>query len=235
MMENNAYEYLTQISNENASGMPAVSGAPVKARAKWLLPSIIVGGLAVIVVIVVLIVKVTGDAAERRVQEEQVAREDLQVGSAYEAVFDEKDDLNPLYAMAAGGGEHVGYETTLDYTKLYEYVPRGVCALLEVECSELLNPESAGFVKVEPLNTNAISYYLDSGYVVAISAYGEWPYTEQGEVVVVYAVDYTYGKSFVAFVPSADGEVPVRMELRRDALVNGVIGIPNFYVSGKKF
>lgn len=206
-----------------------------KTTLKRLMPVMIgMGVLIVGLVVAIAVVMMTGEAAERRAQEEQAAKEDLQVGSAYEAVFDERDELNPVYAAAVAANEYANYETDLEYTVLYDYTPAEVCALLGVSCASLAGPaQLANFVKVTPLNTNALDYYLDRGHVVIVRAYGDYPYTEQGNTLVIYAADYTYGQSFMVFMPTAEGGTSLK--LWRDALINGIIGIPNFYVSNETF
>jgi len=199
------------------------------------------------VFIVVLIVAITAvstipsnshdeEAAKGADMEAFFADQDVTDGYSYEAASDEEDNLNTLYASVAFESPYASYKTTLDHTSLLEYGPTEVCALLSISCSDLAFPEElSSFEKVTALNTNALDYYLDNGHIVIISAYGDFPYTSSGGTVVVYAANYAQGQAFTAFIPPSAGNVSYLIELRRDALINGIVGVPNCYVSKEVF
>ena len=220
----------------------AMNAAPQYQEKKGIPKWIIFVGIAFVLILVGVVVLTivfsnTGRSAEELEEEEKQAfleENDTNDNYAMEAALAEEDVLNPIYAAEVKKNSHANYQTKQvgEVTQYFELSPAAICVKLGVKCSDFAQPENISRLsKVTAVNTNAISYYLDNGYVVVMKAFGEYPYSlDKGGVVVIYAANYGMGYVFNGFIPNTDGKPSPVLEFKRSDLVSGIVGVPTCYV-----
>lgn len=210
---------------------PAPSQTTKSKPPRWFIPVVAASAVVIIVLTIVLVNVLSGSSNDLSEDDSSTYFYELN----YEVYTGMEEILNSEYAAAVAGNDHIDYESALEYTRLLGYSPYDICAMLGFSsCEELEHPERlANFTKVGALNTNALDYYIDNGHIVIVSATGSYPYFETGEVLVVYAINYSPGQLFSVFVPSS--AKPSFFELTRTYLISSITGVPVFYVSDETF
>jgi hypothetical protein len=208
-----------------------------KTLPKWLIMAIIgVGVLVIIIVIIVLVIPGGiggGSVNDGDKLDDKTYEADL---NGREDAMSIKDELSPAYAAEAEKDAHYKYETENDATVMVSLKQYDVCLALNVDCSELANPDKVESLRqITALNTNSMTYYLDQGHVLVMVGYGDYPFSLVGQPIVIFGAHYGYGVKFMTFSADRDGKISSINEFGRDMLVNKVVGVPKFYISKEVF
>jgi hypothetical protein len=139
--------------------------------------------------------------------------------------YDETDDeevLSEEYKNAALKNEHAKYVTEKPGTAFVDYDPDILCYSLGLKSRNIRNPQSIeGAVEVGALNSYAMDYYLDEGYIIFMNV----TYAGIGdENIVIYARSASHYLTFRQ-VTETEAYYSTRGEI-----LNNVEGIPKFYV-----
>lgn len=196
---------------------------------------VIFGAIAVVLLIVIAVVAVLVlPRVFSNVQDgSNLTDKDFEADlDAYNDAVNMKEKLNSSYAAEAAKDSHADYHSKNSYSSLIASTPADICKRLVVKCSQLSEPSNVvAFNSISALNANSMSYYLDQGHILVMTAKGEYPFSEAGESVVIFAVNYSFGMSFMTFTAYSDGTHSASEELTRNQLLDGVKGVPKFYIS----
>ena len=192
--------------------------AKPKKSKRWILPVVMILIMAIVIAVVLVITMNMKKAEDERIAEEEF------IEHAYDQTAD-PETLNEEFAQAVKGGEFSGYETEVERTQFYSYSPISLCEELELDCPDELRKPSADD-KIDPINSNALDYYLDSGYIVIMMA----RYEEGGSLgtSVIYARELNYYLSFNTL------NFKDMFYATRSQLFDDVVGVPTFYANKKE-
>ena len=101
----------------------------------------------------------------------------------------EADKLNSRLAELVKNNPNVNYQTK---SKLVDWSDREAYATLRTIINdnalteERLLKEFPEATSVEAMNANIINYYLDKGYIIAVYAKGDFPFSAKGQYIVIY-------------------------------------------------
>lgn len=196
-------------------------GTPQKKKCGWLMPVIIVVVLLLILA-VVLVIMLPAKSSETKDDYQEVSIEDRE---SIEEIYDEFADtevLNSEYEEAVQDTEHADYETERDSTRYSAFTASDVCSTFYRYCSNKFeNIEDDK--KVSALNSKALDYYLDNGYVVLMFAEFENSDKTYGTVIYSRSGSGLYGVFDTE-------EAKMSLVMSRAQIFNDVVGVPTFYV-----
>ena len=180
---------------------------------KWLKPAVLTSIAAIVVVVSIF-------AITKLVRpKENVERPQLGDITAV------KETVNSEFAAAIKGTPHETYVAERKDTTYSNYAPSSLCNKLGAPCKNFAHPaESPNFRKVETLNSNSIDYYLDNSHVIIMLAAYELNDTPDPYPYVIYA---RRGGLYYVFDPISEFNV----QLTKSEILDGVIGVPEFYIS----
>lgn len=195
-------------------------GAPQKKKRGWLILVIIAA--VVLIMVVVLVIMLPAKSSETKDDYQEISAEDRE---SIEEIYDEfanAEVLNSEYEEAVQDTEHADYETERDSTRYSAFTASDVCSTFYRYCSSKFeNIEDDK--KVSALNSKALDYYLDNGYVVLMFAQFENSDKTYGTVIYSRSGSGLYGVFDTE-------ETKMSLVMSRAQIFNDVVGVPTFYV-----
>ncbi len=187
-----------------------VVAKPKKGLPKWLVIFIVFVFLMLIGLVVLVVMLPNGDGGEVDVGDSDIPQQ---------SEPPRMEVLNEEFAAAAAGGEHADYTTEERWTAYIDLYPTSVRDNLGLKLSDVLDPDSSyKFVMIGALNSKALDYYLDKGYIVAM--------VSMRDIKTTYIIYGRSDYSYLVFNSVLPNEV---LYMTRVDLFEGVTGVPDFY------
>ena len=188
-----------------------VAAEPKKGLPKWLIIFIVFVFLMLIGLVVLVVTLPNGDGGEVDVGDSDIPQQ---------GEPPRMEVLNEEFAAAVAGGEHTDYMTEERWTAYIDLYPTSVRDNLGLELSDVLDPDNSfKFVMIGALNSKALDYYLDKGYVVAM--------VSMRGIKTTYII---YGRSDYSYLVFNSLLPDKVLYMTRVDLFEGVTGVPDFYV-----